>query len=439
MPNTVFFSWQVDRPPRECRNFIERALQRAVIRIGEDTAIEEAVRELKVDQDTKGVPGSPPIVETIFRKIDKAAIFVPDLTFVGMRADGRPTPNPNVLIEYGWALKSLTNTRIVPVMNIAFGAPSAESMPFDMRHLRNPITYNCPNDLTDDARRQVRERLTVELERALRTVFDSDEFKRTLPKPPPEPSAFPLFPVDLLFVSRHTSTSEMLEAFFAKHPGYELIPEETGYMGFIPWFDSRVPYNEKGVARKSYCMIKDNLPALTRLTLEVGESPIKLPVRLTVQIYLPSQEIPSLILSACDTLSDDSLTYLELMDDMVFQHAKFDEWEVTNPSKRAWHVTDLRGARLRIQFKYIFFDSINLERPPYVNDLHLCFGRVPTNTLYFTTAQLNSQSWIEDSEDASTNAINENCKMKSLVLDVNIENKTYLEQIVQLAERRHQG
>jgi hypothetical protein len=38
-------------------------------------------------------------VDTIFRKIDGTAIFVPDLTFVGKRADGRPTPNPNVLIE----------------------------------------------------------------------------------------------------------------------------------------------------------------------------------------------------------------------------------------------------------------------------------------------------------------------------------------------------
>jgi hypothetical protein len=68
-------------------------------RIGEDTTVEEAIRQLTVDRDTKGVPGSPPIVDTIFRKIDGTAIFVPDLTFVGKRADGRPTPNPNVLIE----------------------------------------------------------------------------------------------------------------------------------------------------------------------------------------------------------------------------------------------------------------------------------------------------------------------------------------------------
>src|SRR5271168_3534317 len=104
MSSTVFFSWQADTPTRENRNFIERALDRAARRIGDDTTIEKATRELAVDRDTKGVPGSPPIVETIFSKIDQASIFVPDLTFIGTRADGRKTPNPNVLIEYGWAL-----------------------------------------------------------------------------------------------------------------------------------------------------------------------------------------------------------------------------------------------------------------------------------------------------------------------------------------------
>lgn len=98
MPNTVFFSWQADTPTREGRNFIERALECAVARISADTTVEEAQRELEVDRDTKGVPGSPPIVETIFGKIDGAAVFLPDLTFIGKRPDGRPTPNPNVLI-----------------------------------------------------------------------------------------------------------------------------------------------------------------------------------------------------------------------------------------------------------------------------------------------------------------------------------------------------
>src|SRR5262245_41018495 len=184
MASTVFFSWQVDRPARQGRNLIERALQQAVDRIGKDTTVEDAVRELAVDRDTKDEPGSPPIVETIFRKIDRAAVFVPDLTFVGTRPDGRPTPNPNVLIEYGWALKSLRHARIVPLMNVAFGEPTPDSMPFDIRHLRNPITYDCPDNLSEDARRQVRKGLATELERALRTVLDSDDFRSSLPKPP---------------------------------------------------------------------------------------------------------------------------------------------------------------------------------------------------------------------------------------------------------------
>lgn len=188
MPHTIFFSWQIDTETHCGRNFIERALERATARIGRDTEIEKAIRDLAVDRDTKDVPGTPPIVDTIFRKIDAAAVFVPDLTFVGRRADGRPTPNPNVLVEYGWALKSLTYARIVPVMNTAYGQPG-DGMPFDMRHLRNPIPYNCPGNLDDDSRREVREKLAKDLESAIRAVLDSDEFKSSLPQPP-EPAKF---------------------------------------------------------------------------------------------------------------------------------------------------------------------------------------------------------------------------------------------------------
>jgi hypothetical protein len=185
--NTIFFSWQVDTETRGGRNLIDTALQRAAARIGQDAEIEEAIRDVSVDRDTKGVAGSPPIVDTIFRKIDSAAVFVPDLTFIGKRPDGRPTPNPNVLIEYGWALKSLKYGRIVPVMNTAFGAPTADAMPFDMRHLRNPITYECAPDLGDSDRGRARDQLAKKLESAIRAVLESDEFKNSLPKSPEPP------------------------------------------------------------------------------------------------------------------------------------------------------------------------------------------------------------------------------------------------------------
>lgn len=183
MPTTVFFSWQTDRPAREGRNLIERALEAAVHRIGQDTTIEEAVRDLSVDRDTKDVPGSPPIVDTILKKINAAAIFVPDLTFVATRPDGRPTPNPNVLIEYGWALNSLGHLRMMPVLNTAYGDPTAVNMPFDLAHLRRPILYHCPPKAGDEERKAAKDGLAKELESALRTFLSSDEFKPALPKP----------------------------------------------------------------------------------------------------------------------------------------------------------------------------------------------------------------------------------------------------------------
>lgn len=183
MRKTVFFSWQTDTPTREGRNFIEKTLKNAIKKLASDTDVEEAIREeLAMDKDTLDVPGSPPIVDTILRKIDYATIFLGDLTFIGKRPDGRPTPNPNVLIEYGWALKSLGLSRMLTVMNTVFGEPKRESMPFDMAHLRFPITYNLPADAKNEYREAESHNLEKKLGEALKTFFASSEFKATLPK-----------------------------------------------------------------------------------------------------------------------------------------------------------------------------------------------------------------------------------------------------------------
>jgi hypothetical protein len=176
---TVFYAWQADTPPATCRNFIESALQRALKQIANDAVIEPAIREdLELDKDTKGVPGTPPVVDTIFRKIDAAAVFVSDLTFVGVRKDGRPTPNPNVLIEYGWALRSLGHPHMVAVMNTAYGKPTRENLPFDLGHLRHPILYECPEGADEEKRKAAREGLSRDLAVAIRTILLSDDFKR---------------------------------------------------------------------------------------------------------------------------------------------------------------------------------------------------------------------------------------------------------------------
>jgi hypothetical protein len=196
--HTVFFSWQSDTPPKIGRNFIERALIDANDKLIEDLTVLPAIRDagMAVDRDTRGIAGSPPIVDEIFKKIDKAFAFVADVTFVGTRLDGRPTPNPNVLLEYGWALKSRGYYTIITVMNTAYGEPSDQTLPFNMKHLRWPIAYCLPEGADDATKQKVRAGLAVALKGALRAIVDSDEFKATIPKPPEVPAFNELHPVD---------------------------------------------------------------------------------------------------------------------------------------------------------------------------------------------------------------------------------------------------
>jgi hypothetical protein len=168
---TVFYSWQSDTPPKLNRNFIEKALLEALARLHSDAKLENALRDTKVelDKDTKGVAGSPPIAETILRKVEECAVFVADLTFVGQSKEkltnspGKPRqfPNPNVLIEYGYALRCHTHARLVGIMNTAYGEPDAESLPFDLRHLRWPITYHLTESSSADKDDQFEELVAV--------------------------------------------------------------------------------------------------------------------------------------------------------------------------------------------------------------------------------------------------------------------------------------
>lgn len=171
MSPTVFYSWQSDLPNSTNRGFIERAIKDAIATLASDLSLVEAVRELSLDKDTQGVPGSPPIVDSILGKISNCGIFVPDVSFVGSSTGGRLLPNPNVLIEYGWALNSAGHSRMVPVMNTAYGTPDGENLPFDMRHQRRPICYSVEEGCSAEDKRRAREALTQAFAQAFRAII----------------------------------------------------------------------------------------------------------------------------------------------------------------------------------------------------------------------------------------------------------------------------
>ena len=186
---TIFYSWQSDRPTGVCRNFIERCIQSAIDRLRADIEIDISLRDdLQVDRDTKDVPGTPAIFDTITAKIAASGVFVSDLTFVGARPDGRPTSNPNVLIEYGYGLAELGSERIIAVMNDTYGKPTNVNLPFNLAHTRFPISYTLAESASEEEKKAARNGLTKSFEVALRTVLESSAYKAQIASARP-PSA----------------------------------------------------------------------------------------------------------------------------------------------------------------------------------------------------------------------------------------------------------
>lgn len=169
---TVFYSWQSDLSNATNRSFIQSCLEKAIKELRAEGAIHI---DPSPDRDTQGVPGSPDIAETIFEKIDSSAAFVGDVSFINgchptpPKVDcdcTRPTPNPNVLCEWGRATKSIGFERVLVVFNEATGR--IEDLPFDMRK-RRVIPYSLKEG---DDKSAAQKALVGKLKGALQSVLD---------------------------------------------------------------------------------------------------------------------------------------------------------------------------------------------------------------------------------------------------------------------------
>ncbi len=160
---TIFYSWQSDLPNATNRGFIQDRLEEAIAELkSSDTLKVDPV----LDRDTSGVPGAPDIGLTIFSKIEKAAVFVCDVSIINPGAEERACPNPNVMIELGFALKTLGSSRILLVMNTVYGGP--QILPFDLRQKR-VATYELPSGGNKDAAKKM---LKSYLKTALGSVLE---------------------------------------------------------------------------------------------------------------------------------------------------------------------------------------------------------------------------------------------------------------------------
>jgi hypothetical protein len=141
----IFWSWQSDTPGKIGRHFVRDVLNEAIAELKQAPDVEEppereAREALHLDHDRESVPGSPDLARMIFDKIERAAVFVADVTLVGQTSDAsKKLINSNVAIEYGHAHHALGDTSILMVQNLHYG--DREALPFDLKHKSGPIQF----------------------------------------------------------------------------------------------------------------------------------------------------------------------------------------------------------------------------------------------------------------------------------------------------------
>ena len=233
----VFYAWQSDTPSKGNRRLIRSALDLAANTISEDAAARTQVR---IDSDTQGVLGHIGVIDTIIKTILECNAFVPDLTFVAETDGGKQIPNPNVLLEYGYALHVLSDTFLIPVMNTAYGAP--EKLPFDMGHRRHPLKYDFPPTASQADWRRIVKQLAADFEAILRPMIQQASSR---------PEKNPLF--------QKTAFSASAAFFF---------PRSSIIGSFGPRSEQQYQFDgEKAIYLRLYPKFRDNQPQLARARL----------------------------------------------------------------------------------------------------------------------------------------------------------------------------
>jgi len=162
-PLSCFFSWQSDSPPPENTDFIQECLKEASAQLG--SALGAVI---VVDRDTAGIGGTPNVSETIFQKIRACDLFIWDATLVAVIEKKTPkyAPNPNVLLELGYAVAFLGWNRVIGIMNVANGK-GTDLLPFHLSgHRRYPIKY-CLTSTDPAQKAEIEKALVEEIKKAL--------------------------------------------------------------------------------------------------------------------------------------------------------------------------------------------------------------------------------------------------------------------------------
>ncbi len=197
----IFYSWQTNTDAKYNRSFILSCIEGAVKKVKQSLQLKDSELQLVIDRDTKNIPGSPEIMNTIRDKINNSDIFIGDVSVVNKplaekksllqkgiiwlnskvnpTSEIRPLQNTNVFNEHGIAREILGLERIISVLNSAYGDPTedADVIPFDTRHLRWPISYEYSQN-NGDQKEKIKQALINDLANAIKSIIKTENIRQ---------------------------------------------------------------------------------------------------------------------------------------------------------------------------------------------------------------------------------------------------------------------
>jgi hypothetical protein len=186
MAYKVFFSFQMDTKDKYCKGFIQKAIEIAIQKFKSEGV------EVSLDFGFRGTPGTPLLIEEMLKKSSESDMVIVDLTFTSAKewldaelidedathqwlsipkVSRKLSPNPNVLLETGYAWAKKGTYRTLAVMNAVFGSP--DLLPVDLKGFRWGITYSLNDDNYSD-RKSIRKDLSNDLYDAIKAAISSE-------------------------------------------------------------------------------------------------------------------------------------------------------------------------------------------------------------------------------------------------------------------------
>lgn len=181
----MFFAFQMDIDDKFGKGFIQSAIEIAIQKF-KDEGI-----DVSLDFGFRGTPGTPLLIEEMLKKSSESDMVIVDLTFTSSKiwsdskkisilgkeirilkkTQDKKSPNPNVLLETGYAWAKKGTYRTLAVMNAAFGSP--DLLPVDLKGFRWGITYSLNDDNYSD-RKSIRKDLSNDLYDAIKAAISSE-------------------------------------------------------------------------------------------------------------------------------------------------------------------------------------------------------------------------------------------------------------------------